>query len=99
MAKEGFDLPADHNYTCFANPSPMFRSMYLNNRLFIAVGLCVFLFLMGFAYPVVLALAKIGVLVLVVMVAVDVLMLYQTKQGIRGNRDCAEKLSNGDENP
>lgn len=77
----------------------MLKSIYLNNRLFIAVGLCVFLFLMGFAYPVVLALAKITVLVLVALLAIDLLLLYQTKQGIRGSRDCAEKLSNGDENP
>jgi uncharacterized protein (DUF58 family) len=77
----------------------MLKSIYLNNRLFIAVGLCVFLFLMGFAYPVVLALAKIAVLVLVALLAIDLLMLYQTKQGIRGSRDCAERLSNGDENP
>ncbi|MES2734128.1 MAG: DUF58 domain-containing protein [Bacteroidota bacterium] len=77
----------------------MFRSLYLTNRLFIAVGFCVFLFLIGFAYPVALALAKVSVLVLVVLLVVDLLMLYQTKEGLRGSRDCAEKLSNGDENP
>ena len=77
----------------------MLRSLYLNNRLFVAVGGCVFLFLLGFAYPVATALAKVAVLVLALLLALDLLMLYQTREGLRGSRNCAEKFSNGDENP
>lgn len=75
------------------------KSLYLNNRLFLALGLSVFLFMLGFAYPAALAVAKVSVLVWVLLLAVDLFMLYQTKEGLRGSRDCAEKLSNGDENP
>ncbi len=75
------------------------KSLYLSNRLFLALGLSIFLFMLGFAYPAALAVAKVSVLVWVLLLAVDLFMLYQMKEGLRGSRDCAEKLSNGDENP
>jgi uncharacterized protein (DUF58 family) len=75
------------------------KSLYLSNRLFMAIGLSVFLFMLGFAYPAALAVAKVSVLVWVLLLGVDLFMLFQTKEGLRGSRDCAEKLSNGDENP
>jgi len=75
------------------------KSLYLSNRLFWALGLSVFLFMLGFAYPAALTVGKVSVLVWVLLLAVDLSMLYQLKEGLRGSRDCAEKLSNGDENP
>jgi len=76
----------------------MVRSLYLTNRFFIAVGFSVFLFLLGFTLPTALGLAKVSVLVLLVLLVVDLLMLFQLKEGLRGSREMSEKLSNGDEN-
>jgi len=77
----------------------MLTSLYLNNRFFIAVGVVIFLCVLGFAVPVAFAVGRVALLVCVVLVAVDVLLLYRTERGITGNRVLADKLSNGDENP
>ena len=77
----------------------MIRSLYLNNRFFIAVGVVIFLCLLGFAVPVAFAVGRVALLVCLVLLAADLLMLYRTKQGIAGDRVLADKLSNGDENP
>ncbi|WP_317170072.1 DUF58 domain-containing protein [Rhodocytophaga rosea] len=74
-------------------------SLYLNNRFFVAVGILVFLCMLGFAYSIWFAIAQVALLVFMVLVAVDIFMLYRYKKGILGRRDTAEKLSNGDENP
>jgi uncharacterized protein (DUF58 family) len=75
------------------------RSLYLNNRFFIALGSLIFLCLLGFAYRIFFAIAQVSLLVFVVLVAIDLLLLYRYKQGLKGNRNLAEKLSNGDQNP
>lgn len=74
-------------------------SLYLNNRFFIAVGILVFLCMLGFAYSIWFAIAQVSFLVFVVLVAVDIFMLYRYTRGIIGRRESAEKLSNGDDNP
>ncbi len=75
------------------------KSLYLNNRFFIALGLVVFLCMLGFAYPVWFGIAQVILLVVVLLLLVDMLLLYYYKNGMEGNRVSAEKLSNGDENP
>jgi uncharacterized protein (DUF58 family) len=75
------------------------KSLYLNNRLFITVGAVVFLFLLGFAYPVFFTVGRLAFFVLLLLAGLEIFLLYRQKQGLRGNRSCADKFSNGDENP
>ncbi len=77
----------------------MIQSLYLNNRFFIAVGLVIFLCVLGFAVPVAFAVGRVALLVCLALVAADLLLLFRTNRGIVGNRVLADKLSNGDENP
>jgi uncharacterized protein (DUF58 family) len=75
------------------------KSLYLNNRFFMALGVIIFLCMLGFAYRTFFAIAQVSLLVFVLLAAIDILLLYRYKQGIQGSRTLAEKLSNGDENP
>jgi uncharacterized protein (DUF58 family) len=77
----------------------MIRSLYLNNRLFTAIGVIVFLCIVGFAYQVWFSVAQVSLLVLGLLLIIDLLLLYRQKRGLEGIRICADKLSNGDENP
>lgn len=77
----------------------MLSSLYLNNRFFIAVGAVIFLCVLGFAFPVGFAVARVALLVLVLVVAVDGLLLFRNQKGFAAQRIVADKLSNGDENP
>ncbi|MBC8112378.1 MAG: DUF58 domain-containing protein [Verrucomicrobia bacterium] len=76
-----------------------FRNLYLNNRLFLAIGVNIFMFLLGFAYPVLFPFAKIAFYVILSLTVAEIFLLFVRKEGFKGRRDCAEKFSNGDENP
>lgn len=57
------------------------------------------LFVISFIFPVWLNTVKLLLLVLVVLTALDALILFRAKRGIKGVRTLPEKLSNGDQNP
>jgi uncharacterized protein (DUF58 family) len=76
-----------------------FRALYLNNRLFIAIGIVVSCFIMSFIYggwSIVFSKALFFLLVAIVMT--DIILLFRTKKGLQGYRITPEKLSNGDSN-
>ena len=74
------------------------RIIYLNNRLFQAVGVLVALFILAFVLGEWVWIPKILFLVLLAIVLTDVILLYRVKTGLKGARALADKLSNGDEN-
>lgn len=74
------------------------RSLYTNSRLYITLSIVVFLFLLGFPYPILFAITKPLVLCVLVLSIVDLLMLYRVEKGFVAERFCPEKLSNGDDN-
>jgi uncharacterized protein (DUF58 family) len=76
-----------------------FKSLYLNNRFFIAIGINVFLFLLGFPYAFFFTIAQIVFWAIIFFTLVELILLYSRREGMRGNRECAEKFSNGDDNP
>ena len=76
----------------------LIRSLYLNNRLFLAIGIVVLSFIVSFIVGVGVVLAEILFFILVTVVLTDTLLLYRTRKGLHGNRATPEKLSNGDEN-
>nr|WP_248724948.1 DUF58 domain-containing protein [Seonamhaeicola sp. ML3] len=57
------------------------------------------LFVISFIFPVWFNTVKLLLLVLVVLTALDALILFRAKRGIKGVRTLPEKLSNGDQNP
>lgn len=75
------------------------KSLYLNNRFFIGIGMIIFLCMLGFAYRVWFGIAQVLLIVFAVLALLDIFLLYRHKNGITGNRETAEKFSNGDENP
>jgi uncharacterized protein (DUF58 family) len=74
------------------------RSIYLNNRLFQAVGVLVALFIFSFVIGFWIWVPKVLFLVLLAVVLADLILLYRAKAGLVGERVAADKLSNGDEN-
>jgi uncharacterized protein (DUF58 family) len=74
------------------------RSFYLDKRFFIVIGAEVFLFVLGFMVPVLFAIARVGLLAFGLLLAIDILLVYRTREGIRAVRETPEKFSNGDDN-
>lgn len=74
------------------------RDLYLGNRLFLAIGgvVCVFIFtfVLGAGYSI----PKMLFLLLIAVLLTDLLLLFRVRRGLRGERMLADKLSNGDEN-
>ncbi|MEO5931593.1 MAG: DUF58 domain-containing protein [Candidatus Kapaibacterium sp.] len=74
-----------------------FRSLYLDKRFFLALGGVVLLFVVGYIMPGLLFFAKISVVVVVALLAVDLILLYRGS-GFRASREAPERFSNGDDN-
>ncbi len=74
------------------------KSLYLGRRFYAALGGVVLLFVGGHVAPVLAAVARVGLLALAVLLVLDVLLLYRTKQGLRARRTTPERFSNGDDN-
>lgn len=75
-----------------------FRSLYLNNRLFLAAGFVAGCFVITFIFGFTTIFAQLLFLVFLAAVVTDLLFLYRTRKGLVGHRFTPEKLSNGDEN-
>ena len=76
----------------------LIRALYLGNRLFVLVGTVVSTFILAFVLGEGYIIPKILFLLLLATVLTDVVLLFKTTRGLRGERIVAEKLSNGDEN-
>jgi uncharacterized protein (DUF58 family) len=76
----------------------LIRSLYLNNRLFLAIGIVVLSFIVSFIVGFGVLIAEILFFIFVATALTDILLLYRTRKGLHGNRVTPEKLSNGDEN-
>ena len=74
------------------------RSLYLSNRLFIAAGICVLLFVLSFSFAVLLPVSKLFLAMVLVAAVVDILLLYGSGKNMEANRMLPEKFSNGDQN-
>ncbi len=74
------------------------KDLYLDNRLFIALGSIALLYVIGYFISTVYILANVSALALAMLVGIDLLALFNKKMAIAGRRFVADKLSNGDEN-
>lgn len=76
----------------------LLRSLYLNNRFFLASGIIAACFIISFILGDFLVVCKILFFLFLGIVITDIIFLYRSKKGIHGHRFTPEKLSNGDEN-
>jgi len=76
----------------------LFRALYLNNRLFLAISVVVVLFIASFIAGALVIIPKILFLVVVAVTLADAILLFRVRKGLHGYRFTPEKLSNGDEN-
>ena len=76
-----------------------FRSLYLTNRFFVALGGVILLFMLSYSVPFLFGVAKVLFWVMVALVITDGLLLYRTPSGLAGHRITPDRLSNGDNNP
>jgi uncharacterized protein (DUF58 family) len=74
------------------------KALYLNNRLFVCIGIVVAIFVASFLLGFHILIPKIFFLILAAAILTDILLLYRTRKGILARRITPEKLSNGDEN-
>ena len=74
-------------------------SLYLDNKFFLYLALLIILFVAAEFWPVFMGVARAGMVVLGVVTLIDVLLLYGTKGEMTAEREMADRLSNGDENP
>jgi uncharacterized protein (DUF58 family) len=76
----------------------MLRSLYLNNRLFWAIGLLVVLFIFSFIAGGFVIVPKILFYLLLGILLTDLILLFRVRRGFNGERIAPDRLSNGDEN-
>lgn len=77
----------------------MLRDLYFKNRFFQTAAVTVVLFIVSYFYPVLTGLSRLIFFTLVALTLVDFLLLFAQRKGIQAARICAERLSNGDDNP
>ncbi|HLT74836.1 MAG TPA: DUF58 domain-containing protein [Ohtaekwangia sp.] len=76
----------------------LLRSLYLNERLFVAIGVQIALFIFSFLIPGLIIVPKILFFFFLAVLLTDIILLYRTRMGMRGHRIAPDRLSNGDEN-
>ena len=76
-----------------------FKSLYLQQRLFIIVLIMIVLFVASYFYSGLFFWIQMLFFGFLGFIALDVLLLYKTKNGVNASRTLPEKLSNGDDNP
>lgn len=75
------------------------KPFYLQNRFFYACIGIIVLFVISFIFPRLFNIVKLILLALVTFTALDTLILFAAKNGVKGERILPEKFSNGDQNP
>ena len=75
------------------------QPFFLQNRFFYACIGIIVLFVLSFIFPRLFNITKLLLLLLVIITALDTLILFAAKKGVKGERILPEKFSNGDQNP
>lgn len=79
----------------------LFKNLYLNKRIFIAIVLLLLLFILAYIVPFMLVATYVLTAVLVFFIVFDIFLLFGSKPNpvaFVASRVCPEKLSNGDNN-
>lgn len=75
-----------------------FKTLYLSNRFFFTLALCVLGFFACYIFDNFLFVMIVISGVLAVLLLLDIFSLYRQKKGLQAFRNCPERLSNGDMN-
>ncbi len=75
-----------------------FRELYLANRFFIVLGICVAGLFMSFVLNGFSLLAYLSIGVFAIVCIIDLISIYRYKNGLNTWRNCPDRLSNGDQN-
>ena len=75
-----------------------YTDLFLGKRLFIALGICVALFLFSFFMPILGDLPYYIFGAILLLFILDLVLLYNSERGVFLRRDVPDRLSNGDEN-
>ena len=78
--------------------SKYIEALYLPVRFYLAVGLCIFLFIVSFFVPEIFSVAKIILQVLTALILIDYVFLFLLSKAPAAKRITADRFSNGDEN-
>ncbi|MFW0714914.1 DUF58 domain-containing protein [Pedobacter sp. N23S346] len=76
-----------------------YTNLFLTDRLFAALGLCILLFLLKFFFSWLGEIPEIAFGVILIFLLIDLFILYRNVEGIEAKRLTSKRLSNGDENP
>lgn len=74
------------------------RSLFAGRRLYLALVVVVLLFVAGHFAPVFTTLGRVALVLVIALFALDVLLLYRVRDGVRARREMPDRLSNGDPN-
>ena len=77
----------------------MLKNLFLNSRLFTAMGGLAVLFVLSFAFPALFLPARLCALALALLVVADAFILFRFSLPLSGNRDLPRVCSLGDPNP
>lgn len=80
------------------SPFGAFRALYLTNRLYMVLGICIFLFIVSYFLPVFFIVAKTVFYLFLVLLLTDYFYLFLYSMAPLAKRVTAERFSNGDEN-
>jgi uncharacterized protein (DUF58 family) len=75
-----------------------YKNLFLTNRLFTGLVVCVVLFLFAFFLPWFGPIAELIFWTLILLTVVDMVLLYRTPKGIFAKRHAPDRLSNSDDN-
>lgn len=75
-----------------------YRDLFLRPRFFLLFGAVVLVLVLGYYYPPLFGLGKLGLLGLGMLTALDIMVLFAPTNSVRAWRETPERLSNGDEN-
>ncbi len=78
--------------------STYYKELFLNKRLFIAIGVCVSLFLLAFFLPWLGDVPFFAFWIFIALLILDIILLFRQQKAVFARRDLPERLSNGDEN-
>ncbi|MBC7688174.1 MAG: DUF58 domain-containing protein [Aquabacterium sp.] len=80
------------------NANDWLSALYLSNRFYLLLGICIVLFVVSFFIPVLFIIPKTAWYVFLLMVAIDYIFLFALSKAPVAKRITAERLSNGDVN-
>lgn len=78
---------------------PVFRQLFLTQRFFLVGWALVLLFVAGWIWHPLFVFARLGTLLLLAAVLIDLYLLHGRRTGMTGERHTLERWSNGDQNP